>query len=198
MVGQFKSGDYKSKARIDDVAKRATDILSDSSNLTLDCLQTMKGCYQRLIKDIGEDEAKKRMEVAITEALPRLKKTSADNEDLNRKVAKFFNGVASFEGDRHFVAPKVRRRDRKIDEFIMSLPDEKVDDFLTELQKSFAAKRKDIVQENSRLSGIWLDKNGMVFEEETNNASKVSIAAIDEFIERYKNIRRERAPGGEE
>lgn len=198
MTGQFKSENVVFRGRIDDVAKAATDILSDNSNLTLDCLQTMKGCYQRLIKQVGEAEAKRRIEVAITEAFPRLKKNNAENEDLNRKTARLFDEVAARQGDRRFSAPRVRRKDRRIDEYIQSLPEEKLNDFLTELQKSFAGKRNDIIQGNKRLAEVWRDKNGDVFEEETNNAARVSLDSIERFIESYKSISREKAPGGEE
>ncbi len=177
--------------RVQTTADDTYEILNNLYNFLCDAEQIVVGCYSRFSKSYGKEAAEKLLANNGTQTLHKLKLYKNGLNVLTNDIKKLFENAAKIEGEKSFSFKKNHRKDSKIDQQILSTPEEKIEDALLNLNNVMIAKRKQIIQDISHLQSYsWKgDENSKIFKDECENLSKNSLTVVEQFTITYKHAK---------
>lgn len=183
-------GIHVKSPRVQTTADDAYKILNNLYNFLCDAEQIVVGCYTQFSKTKGKDAAEKLLANNSTQSLHKLKLYKNDLNVLTSDTKKLFENAAKIEGERSFSFKKNHRKDDKIDQQILSTPEEKIVNTLLNLSETMVAKRKQIIQDISYLQSYsWKDENSKIFKDECENLSKNSLTVVEQFTTTYNHAK---------
>lgn len=179
MVTRFKLGVFKIRApRVEMVADDVTKSLTDLYNVICDCEQAVVGLYSRFVSKNGKEAT---YESLAGDALHKIKNLKQECNELIEQSRRFFEETA-LERREKLAMHKPTRKDIKLDQQIVKLPDEKFESQISNFQRALALRSKQVIDENKRLTQTWQDKNADLFEEESKHLVETVASVTNDFI----------------